>query len=160
MTLLSEGRDMDWPSTLPPCPILRGVIERVAAAGADHAERMWANVGTYTYKCDICGTENVVQNYGDWACRQCLQGYTYEECHQITLTDAQFALLRNPPQWIPVSERLPEDGKIVLVWHYSEVKTAWLNHFTNGVAYFVQKDTGYTCEPTHWMPLPEPPEVK
>ena len=40
----SESRDMIWPSTLPPCPILRGVIERVAAAGPDHVERMWGEM--------------------------------------------------------------------------------------------------------------------
>ena len=113
---------------------------------------------TYKAVCDICGETQEVSNYGDWACRQCLQGYTYDECHMISLTDAQLALLRNPPQWIPVGKRLPESGEIVLVWHHVEVKTAWLNHFTNGVAYFVQKDTGYNFEPTHWMPLPEPPK--
>lgn len=58
--------------------------------------------------------------------------------------------------WIPVNERLPESGETVLVWHHGEVQMAWLNHFTNGVAYFV-RDTHYNFEPTHWMPLPEPP---
>lgn len=63
------------------------------------------------------------------------------------------------PRWIPVSERLPESGETVLAWHYGEVQMAWLNHLTNGVAYFV-RDTHYNFEPSHWMPLPEPPEVK
>ena len=58
--------------------------------------------------------------------------------------------------WIPVTERLPESGETVLVWHYGEVQMAWLNHFTNGVAYFV-RDTHYNFEPSHWMPLPAPP---
>jgi hypothetical protein len=60
------------------------------------------------------------------------------------------------PRWIPVEEQLPESGETVLVWHHGEVQMAWLNHFTNGVAYFV-RDTHYNFEPTHWMPLPEPP---
>ena len=60
--------------------------------------------------------------------------------------------------WIPVSERLPEPGETVLVWHHGEVQMAWLNHLANGVAYFV-RDTHYNFEPTHWMPMPEPPEV-
>lgn len=64
-----------------------------------------------------------------------------------------------PPRWISVDERLPEPGETVLVWHHGEVQMAWLNHFTNGVAYFV-RDTHYNFEPTHWMPLPAPPEVK
>lgn len=58
--------------------------------------------------------------------------------------------------WISVEERLPESGETVLVWHHGEVQMAWLNHFTNGVAYFV-RDTHYNFEPTHWMPLPSPP---
>ena len=58
--------------------------------------------------------------------------------------------------WIPVGERLPEDGQTVLVWFHGEVQTAWFNHFTNGVAYFV-RDAHYNFEPTHWMPLPVPP---
>lgn len=128
---------------------------------------MWANVGTYTYKCDICGTENVVQNYGDWACRQCLQGYTYDECHRISLTDAQLALLRNPPRWIPVGERLPPLMTEVLGWHPADRVRAWFRHSGQ------PKDAPYwelwspqdrecdDCdvdEPTHWMPLPEPPQ--
>ena len=64
--------------------------------------------------------------------------------------------LRAMLRWIPVEERLPESGETVLVWHHGEVQMAWLNHFTNGVAYFV-RDTHYNFEPTHWMPLPEPP---
>jgi hypothetical protein len=123
---------------------------------------MWANVGTYTYKCDICGTENVVQNYGDWACRQCLQGYTYDECHRISLTDAQLALLRNPPRWIPVEERLPEDGGRFLVVvnsdgdPYADAANWWHGDWWTGESP-AQK---HACPITHWMPLPEPPEVK
>jgi hypothetical protein len=59
------------------------------------------------------------------------------------------------PKWIPVSERLPEDNKKVLVLLVSKIEViailrnnVWLvswNHVTlNRV--------------THWMPLPEPPK--
>ena len=109
---------------------------------------------TYKAVCDICGETQEVSNYGDWACRKCLQGYTYEECHQITLTDAQLALLRNPPRWIPVGERPPEDavpvlasdGKDVSVCLYGELKKRW-HHV----------DDYFDWKPTHWMPLPAPP---
>ena len=58
-------------------------------------------------------------------------------------------------EWIPVSERLPEDNKKVLVLLVSKIEViailrnnVWLvswNHVTlNHV--------------THWMPLPEPPK--
>ena len=65
--------------------------------------------------------------------------------------------LRAERRWIPVSERRPESGETVLVWHYGDVQMAWFNHFTNGVAYFV-RDTHYNLQPTHWLPLPGPPE--
>ena len=120
-------------------------------------------MGTYIAKCDICGTENVVANYGDWACRECLQGYEYDECHRITLTDAQLSLLRNPPQWIPVDEKWPE--------HLSDVLVAYKcgKYIRLGVGEFdgtTVNDEGMTIpyfkgiggfEVTHWMPLPAPP---
>ena len=122
-------------------------------------------MNTYTAKCDICGTENTVASYGDWACRQCGQGYTYDECHQIRLTDSQWALLRNPPRWIPVSERLPDDENDVLVRYRYGHKTVCV------VAYRVSGNDCWTMsvgdcfdfsdeQATHWMPLPDAPEVK
>lgn len=112
---------------------------------------------TYKAVCDICGETQEVRNYGDWACRKCLQGYTYEECHQITLTDAQLALLRNPPRWIPVEERLPSEHACVLAYHSNARRIiAW--HDGNG--WQTDADTGGRGDVTHWMPLPEPPEVK
>jgi hypothetical protein len=62
-------------------------------------------------------------------------------------------------EWIPASERLPPDNKMVLVNHDGtgiEMATrqpngqwviCWTGFEASGVAY------------THWMPLPEPPEV-
>ena len=74
----------------------------------------------------------------------------------MTTLPEGFSMTIVPQPWIPVEDRLPEPGETVLVWHHGEVQMAWLNHFTNGVAYFV-RDTHYNFEPTHWMPLPEPP---
>ena len=68
-----------------------------------------------------------------------------------------------PEKWIPCAERLPEDGLDVLVY-----LTAWNEHIqvahiqyggtmwelSDGEFYFSQYDV------SHWMPLPEPPEVK
>ena len=60
-------------------------------------------------------------------------------------------------KWIPVSERLPENSKDVLVWGSGyAVHIAWyvptFNEWrTNEYDY----DDG---EVTHWMPLPEPPK--
>jgi hypothetical protein len=162
MTVLSEGRVMDWPSTLPPCPILRGVIERVAAAGADHVERVWCEMDKDAAKCDICRKPVVwPSHYGDWECPHCHQPYEYDEGLKITLNDAQLALLRNPPRWIPVGERLPEDNVDVLVRRKTDCGMRSVAAYrSSGRDCWTITDGDYSefydHSVTHWMPLPGP----
>ena len=59
-------------------------------------------------------------------------------------------------QWISVKDRLPEEGVTVLVCGGRRgVYTAYMNcpdywHKLNS--------TNHYCNPTHWMPLPQPPK--
>ena len=57
------------------------------------------------------------------------------------------------PRWIPVEERLPEDGKDVLVFIRGNVDLGY--HFAQ---YGWETYTMQRGDITHWMPLPEPPK--
>ena len=58
--------------------------------------------------------------------------------------------------WISVEERLPEVGQRVLVCSLYDLQNiGW--HLGDGRW---QIKTAYPDTPTHWMPLPEPPEVE
>jgi hypothetical protein len=67
------------------------------------------------------------------------------------------------PRWISVEERLPEELAAVLVWtpdlphaeHGIDIGSYMTSHW--GVSWMVSD--GRTAFPTHWMPLPSPPEA-
>jgi hypothetical protein len=66
-------------------------------------------------------------------------------------------------RWIPVSERLPEPDTFAIVATKDGVCEALYGlggiESPNDPPYWVVNDYGEVC-PTHWMALPEPPEVK
>ena len=78
------------------------------------------------------------------------------------------------PKWIPVTERLPEPNKEVLLiahgWEgrmyyigrlkYSAAQKSWLTGITSKASDWTIWGWSYLREPnvTHWMPLPEPPK--
>ena len=87
---------------------------------------------------------------------------------------ACIAELEAERRWIPVSERLPEDGREVLVFAEGLITAG--SHCQCGAAFndddvLVETPTWllgiegevYGCDAydavTHWMPLPNPPEV-
>lgn len=73
--------------------------------------------------------------------------------------ETYIAELEAERRWIPVSERLPEDGREVLVYEKGFIflicrqNGKWVNDDSG--AYWLDLDN-----PTYWMPLPELPEVK
>lgn len=105
----------------------------------------------------------------DWQYRALAQ--TELECHILDL-EARIAELEEAMRWIPVSERLPEVGKVVDV-----IDMNFIDYFTktelvyetaalveiDGIKLFgfVNEDSVWSSKDvTHWMykmPLPEPP---
>ena len=59
-------------------------------------------------------------------------------------------------RWIPVEERVPEDGVRVLAHYDGRVFTA--ERF-EGIWHWIEGNT-FTPHVEHWMPMPEPPDVK
>ena len=68
------------------------------------------------------------------------------------------AELEAAQRWIPVSERLPEHGDFVLAWD-NEIIEVLKYIRTFGGEWFIDIADA-AVYPTHWMPLPQPPEVQ
>lgn len=64
-------------------------------------------------------------------------------------------VVREKGEWIPVTERLPEDGEVVLVYCNKGICTAEFRLYGESKHFHI---VGYkNCAVTNWMPLPEPP---
>ena len=64
-------------------------------------------------------------------------------------------------EWIPVTERLPEIGQKCLIANREIVVRGWLRPdgvWKTGVSSDELWSKFSLYQPTHWMPLPEPPK--
>jgi hypothetical protein len=73
--------------------------------------------------------------------------------------DAVAAACELMPKWIPVSERLPVIKDRVLVRVDGWTTIAYRINASSVYNAWVGPDGHGLLPPTHWMPLPEPPEV-
>ena len=118
-----------------------------------------------TNKCDCatCEYRNVSDEFGKKFCFDVLMD---SAAARIEKQDADINALReNVPEWIPVSERLPEPEKMVLLTVSGKFKNiSFVDAYELGE---FDTDEGWILEMwpewkdpkvTHWMPLPELPE--
>lgn len=85
-----------------------------------------------------------------------------EQCYNYTLADT----VNQTQHWIPVSERLPEEKKDVLLYFGFKGKNQAVGFWYGGdediTFWYAYTDDGFytDCDyrPTHWMPLPKPPK--
>jgi len=118
-----------------------------------------------TNKCDCatCEYRNVSDEFGEKFCFDVLMDRAAD---RIEKQDAEIKALRDKvPEWIPVSERLPEPEKMVLLIVSGKIKNiSFVDAYDLGE---FDTDEGWILEMwpewkdhkvTHWMPLPELPE--
>ena len=96
-------------------------------------------------------------------CVDRMDGKTCDECKHHVLEVSCERLMEQPTaekvgKWIPVSERLPEEKKQVLVCdHYEFIYIAEYEVFTDGIGRWSEStEYRFIDGVLAWMPLPEP----
>ena len=77
----------------------------------------------------------------------------------------EIAILQERTRWIPVTERRPEqDGQYICCYVFGEDGRVpffqVLDYYATDVHPHFQHDKAYGMRVTHWMPLPDGPEVE
>ena len=106
--------------------------------------------------CPFCGEPVVFNKFAEKVvCEDCGATIYSDYWNTRPIEDAlnaRIAELEAAQRWIPVSERLPEEKQSVLA--LDRTGTAYHWEYSRSLSNIF---VGYY---THWMPLPEPPEVK
>ena len=124
-------------------------------------------VETGSLACMGCGHEHNCGVSGCAVMREAADRIANQSTHIAALQQEIEKLRRQVPRWIPVTERLPENGVNVLCWYeyfrYGDFNAMFA---TYGIGYQFHGNwggevaNGRNAKVLAWMPLPEPPEVE
>lgn len=136
---------------LKPCPFCNGVAEL-----EERKLHAWEHGGAFAVRCSQC-------RMGD-------EGFYFSEA-AVNKWNTRAIEQASQQQWIPVSERLPDDSKRVLVSIVCQsgmedsdplIKTAWFDLddecWLEDMPPFGKVEAFDTWKITHWMPLPNDPK--
>ena len=75
---------------------------------------------------------------------------------EININIAESIINAEPySDWIPCSERLPEDERNVLITYYDDITIGWYRKSENTWMIYEGETNAEPDEVTAWMPLPE-----
>ena len=124
-------------------------------------------VETGSLACMGCGHAHNCGVSGCAVMREAADRIANQSTHIAALQQEIEKLRRQVPRWIPVTERLPENGVNVLCWYeyfrYGDFNAMFA---TYGIGYQFHGNwggevaNGRNAKVLAWMPLPEPPEVE
>jgi len=80
------------------------------------------------------------------------------EATKDELSMADSAVRESAPRWIPVEERLPEDGAACVVWALGDYRIADYSIIPGKWSIMDWDCTHEEIAVTHWMPLPDAPK--
>lgn len=133
----------------------------------DHVKRL-RNCATRSAPCKTCDL------YGDTCCTDTLMKQAADAIVELSVLCASqskdcseaiakyIELWKRQPNWIPVTERLPEThghylGHIV-TGEFGQVSWEQIVFFDGHIFLWEHNSEEWHEEVTHWMPLPEPPK--
>ena len=105
--------------------------------------------------CDKCSAEANIEHWNTRPIEDALNKRIAELEAEIERLTSHSNIERQDDKWIPVSERLPEDLQSIIV--FTKDRKTYIIRF---LELYGREGFGSLSDiVTHWMPLPEPPEV-